>query len=105
EMILPRPVLELTVTDLVQMFCFIYAEIKRALEEPVTAEVEAQAHIVKAKHLYPDSLLFSDVETHARTVRLLKDKLYEIDRQMGYKDADYWHFFGAVEAFLYGDLE
>lgn len=105
EMVLPRPVLTFSITDLVQMFCFIYTEIKRALLETLSYEVEAQAHIFKERHLYPDSLLFADVEAHTRTIQLLKEKLYEIDRQTAYKDADYWHFYHAIEIFLYGELE
>jgi hypothetical protein len=50
-------------------------------------------------------MLFDDLEAHRRTIELLKEKLDEIERQTGYKDSDYWHFHGAIEYFLYGDLD
>lgn len=103
EMVLPNPVLTLDATALVQMFCFVYGEIKRALGESVAPEVTAQAGAFKSRHLAPDSYLFEDVEGHARTIDLLKEKLYEVDRQTKFKDQDYWHFYDAVEAFLYGE--
>lgn len=103
EMILPNPVLTLDATALVQMFCFVYGEIKRALGESVTPEVTAQAGAFKSRHLAPDNYLFENVRSHACTIDLLKEKLYEVDRQTKFKDQDYWHFYDAVEAFLYGE--
>lgn len=102
EMVLPTPVLALDETALVQMFCFVYSEVKRALTEPVAPEVRVQAETFRSRHLTTDSLLFEDVRGHERTIEALKEVLYEIDRQTKFKNRDYWHFYDAVEAFLYG---
>ena len=105
EMHLSRPVLEMRVTTLVRMFCFIYAEVALRTNYELSPEVEAEASYFKSQHLAPDSELFGAVDAHARTVDLLKMILDDIDREVAYKDEDYWYFFEAVETFLYGELD
>jgi hypothetical protein len=105
EMRLSRPVLEMGVSDLVRMFCFIYTEVSVRTGHERSPEVEAEANHFKAEHLDPDSALFENIDAHNRTVGRLKKKLDDIDREATYKDEDYWYFFEAVEAFLYGELD
>ena len=105
EMVLPQPVLSYEISDLVRMFCFIYAEVKRALEEASSLRkaVVDQGAIFKEQHLYADAGLFT--QTHERTVQLLKEELAKLHRHILYKNHDYWHFYEAIETFLYGELE
>jgi len=105
EMRLSRPVVEMGVSTLVRMFCFIYAEIASRIEEELNPEVQAEAARFKSRHLAPDSGLFGSVDSHGRTVDRLKEKLDGIDREVSYKDEDYWYFFEAVEIFLYGEVD
>jgi hypothetical protein len=105
EMRLSRPVVEMGVSDLVRMFCFIYTEVSVRTGHERSPEVEAAANQFKAEHLDPDSALFERLDAHRRTVDRLKKKLDDIDRETTYKDEDYWYFFEAVEAFLYGELD
>jgi hypothetical protein len=60
------------------------------------------ANNFKEKRLYEDSSLFGE-DTFEDTIAILKDVLNEIDHQTVYKDFDYWHFFEAIEKFLYAD--
>ena len=104
EMVLPKKVLTYDESSIVRLFCFIYVEIKNALNEggQTRNKVLSQASIFKYNHLNPDSSLFT--ESHDRTIRRLKDTLGKIDTEVGYKSRDYWHFHDAVEQFLYGTL-
>jgi hypothetical protein len=103
-MVIPKEVLGVDITDIVRMYCFIYVEIKHAMgDEHLThTEVRAQAQIFKGQHLSGDSGLFQ-VQSHDRTIELLKEKLAEFERQIGWKDADFWQFFDVIQIFLYGD--
>ena len=105
EMVLPTQTLTYAETDIVEMFCFIYAEVKQALGETsdMRPEVSAYGQKFRHNHLYPDSSLFSDA--HDRTVQLLKRLLNKIHLETGYKDDDYWHFYDAIETFLFGALD
>ena len=105
EMVLPQPVLSYEISDLVRMFCFVYAEVKRALEEASSLRkaVIDQGAIFKEQHLHADAGLFT--QTHKRTVQLLREELTKLHRHILYKNHDYWHFYEAIETFLYGELE
>lgn len=102
QMVLPKKILTYEAADMVRLFCYIFAEVKAMLKETdlVLSEVQAEAYRFKEKYMQPDSSLFTDA--HRPTIRLLKETFAHIDRQTGYKDADYWHFYDAVETFLYG---
>jgi hypothetical protein len=105
EMRLSRPVLEVEVSTLVRMFCFIYSEVAPRTGKELSPEVQTEAMRFKSQHLAPDSALFGTLDAHNRTVDRLKRKLDDIDREVAYKDEDYWYFFEAVETFLYGELD
>lgn len=91
---------------ILQIFSFIYIEIKKELEEldNVTERAFELSEQFKDKYLQPDSSLFSE-ENFADTLIHLKAALEDIDSSTVYKDADYWHFFEATEAFLYGERD
>jgi hypothetical protein len=104
EMVLPQPTLSYGPADIVRMFCFIYLEVMETLGEGDTVrnDVSTQAATFRYEHLHPDSSLFTN--SHDRTIRHLKKILNKIDFEVGYKDSDYWHFYDAIETFLYGQL-
>lgn len=102
EMILPQPTIEYSITDLVRMYCFVYVEIKIQLDETenIPIEIIGQAQLFRENSLHPDSSLFAT--NHDFTIQLLRFELDEIARQVVLKDNDYWHFYKALEDFLYG---
>lgn len=102
EMIIPQPFIEYTITDLIRMYCFVYLEVKQQLEEveAIPVEIINQAQLFRENNLQPDSNLFS--LNHDFTIQLLRASLDEIHRQVSLKDDDYWHFYKALEDFLYG---
>ena len=102
EMVLPKLTLELSLTDLVRMYCYVLWEIKRQLEEDtaLAPEIINQAQIFHELNLQPDSALFS--LNHEFTIQLLRTTLNNIHQQVSLKDDDYWHFYLALENFLYG---
>lgn len=105
EMEFPKKVIDSDSPTLIQMFCFIYAEIKLALEEDIESDrVKALNTEFRELYLSHDSSLFEE-ETFEETIAILKDILDEIDRSTAYKDSDYWHFYDAVYKFLYGENE
>lgn len=105
EMEIPKKVIDLESPTLVQMFCYIYKEIKSALEEEVESHrTNSLAQEFKEKYLSQNSSLF-DKETFSETLTILKDTLNDIDKFTAYKDEDYWHFFEAIYTFLYGENE
>ena len=89
---------------ILELFCFIYVEIKAELGELETVPSRAVelADEFKEEHLQLDSHLF-DEKTFAETLETLKTRFDAIDQETIYKDDDYWHFFEAIEAFLYGE--
>jgi hypothetical protein len=91
---------------ILQLFCFIYAEIKKELEESenISDRAVELAEQFKENYLQPDSSLFGK-DTFAETVNILRETLEDIDTKTTYKDEEYWHFFEAVEAFLYGERQ
>lgn len=105
EMEIPKKIIDLDSPTLVQMFCYIYCEIKDALEENVESHrTLTLAHDFKEKYLSQHSSIF-DQETFSETLTILKDTLDDVDKFTAYKDEDYWHFFEAVYTFLYGENE
>lgn len=105
EMEIPKKIIDLDSPTLVQMFCYIYTEIKSALEENIESHrTLTLAHDFKEKYLSQHSSLF-DQDTFSETLTILKDTLDDIDKFTAYKDEDYWHFFEAIYTFLYGENE
>jgi hypothetical protein len=89
---------------IIQLFCFIYTEIKKELEEldSVPDKAFELTDLFKDNYLQPDSSLFAE-ETFADTINILKNVFEEIDSKTTYKDEDFWHFYEAIEAFLMGE--
>lgn len=103
EMEAPRKIIGEDSPTIVEMFCFIYSEIKEALEEPVESErVLSLKNRFKENHLHWDSSIFEE-NSFDDTITLLKDVLDQIERTVAYKDTDYWDFYNAIYSFLYGE--
>ncbi len=105
EMTILRPQIEVGQNDLIDMYCFIYSEIKDQLEEmdEVDESLKTAAYRFHHNHLTSNQSIF-DEYSYESTILALKDILETIDQQTGYKDHDYWLFFEAIEIFLYGSL-
>jgi len=106
EMNIAKNILIKESPPILQLFCFIYTEIKRELEEleNISDRAAELAEEFKENYLQPNSSLFGE-DTFAETVDILRETLEDIDTRTAYKDDDYWHFFEAVEAFLYGERQ
>jgi len=104
EMNIAKNVLMPESPPVVQLFCFIYTEIKKELSELSNVPIKAFELSDKFRDTYlqPDSSLFSE-NTYSDTINILKNILDEIDNKTTYKDEDFWHFYDAVEAFLNGE--
>jgi len=103
EVDVEKKIIDADSPTLVQMFCFIYLEIKAALEEEVVSiRVKSLAREFRETNLTTDSSLF-DTESFEQTIIILKELLDDIDRFTSFKDADFWHFYEAVYTFLYGE--
>lgn len=104
EMVLSKDVITLNSPPILQLFCYIYIEIKKELEEfdSISDIAKELCEDFIETYLHQASSLF-DQDYFKETVRTLKETLDEIDQQTAYKDEDYWHFYDAIEAFLYGE--
>jgi len=104
EMNIAKNVLIKDSPPILQLFCFIYTEIKKELEELDSVPDRAFELTDKFKDTYlqPDSSLFAE-DTFADTINILKNVFEEIDSKTTYKDEDFWHFYEAIEAFLMGE--
>ncbi|MFA7445725.1 MAG: hypothetical protein WCY89_07225 [Flavobacteriaceae bacterium] len=105
EMEFPKKIINTDSPTVVEMFCFIYSEIKQALEEAIESNrVKTLSNEFRERYLTHESSIFEE-ETFEETIAILKDILDEIDRTTPYKDSDYWHFYDAIYKFLYGENE
>lgn len=104
EMNIAKNVLIQGSPPIIQLFCFIYTEIKKELEEldSVPDKAFELTDLFKDNYLQPDSSLFAE-DTFADTINILKNVFEEIDSKTTYKDEDFWHFYEAIEAFLMGE--
>ena len=104
EMNIAKSVLIQESPPIIQLFCFIYTEIKRELEETDSISDKAfeLAEKFKDAFLQANSSLFAE-DTFADTINILKNVFEEIDNKTTYKDEDFWHFYEAIEAFLTGE--
>nr|GFA02618.1 hypothetical protein [Tanacetum cinerariifolium] len=104
EMNIAKNIISQEGPPILQIFSFIYVEIKKELEElnGVTERAFDLSEQFKNNYLQPDSSLF-DENNFSETISVLKDILDDIDINTVYKDGDYWHFYEATEAFLYGE--
>lgn len=103
SMVLPRKEVRFEVTDILNMYCYILVEIKHQLEQEVSSEVRALAEQFRQKYIGSESSLFNEL-TYEQVMNDLKDALEVIDNYTPIKDPDYWYFYDAIEAFLFGDL-
>lgn len=104
EMNIAKNVLMQDSPPIVQLFCFIYTEIKKELEEldSVPDKAFELTDLFKNNYLQPNSSLFSE-DSFTDTVNILKDVFEDIENRTTYKDEDFWHFYEAVESFLMGE--
>lgn len=103
EMNIEKNLLEIRPTDIVELFCFIFCELKDQLDDSVSDKARALAVGFREKHLSNELSLFQN-DTFNETICILKDVLETINKETYYKDGDYWDFYEAVELFLYGDI-
>jgi hypothetical protein len=106
EMAIAKNILIQESPPIIQLFCFIYTEIKKELEEidSIPDKAFELAEKFKDTYLQPESGLFTE-DTFADTIITLKNVFEEIDSKTTYKDEDFWHFYDAIEAFLMGERE
>lgn len=104
EMNIAKNVIIKSTPPILQLFCFIFTEIKSELQEQDLIPIKASelSEQFKENYLQQDSTLFRE-DSFAETLELLREILEEIDLKTTYKDEDFWHFYEAVEAFLYGE--
>jgi len=106
EMNVAKSVLDKESPPILQIFCFIFTEIKRELDELETVSdkaIELSEEFIE-RYLQHNGGLFSE-NSFLDTIQVLREVLETIDLTTAYKDEDYWHFFEAVEAFLYGERQ
>jgi hypothetical protein len=106
EMTIAKNILQQESPPIIQLFCFIYSEIKKELDEQDSLPDKAYelAENFKINYLQPVSSLF-DEDTFSDTILILKGVFEEIENKTPYKDEDFWHFYEAIEAFLFGERE
>ncbi len=99
-----KNVISVNTSTIVEMFCFIYAEIKKELQEEkeISNEVIHLSSTFKEKYLTSTSTIFG--ESFENTIIILKQVLDDIHRTVSYKDKDFWLLFDAIEKFLYGEF-
>ena len=98
-----RNLITINSTSVIELFCFIYTEIKKELleENEISMEVKYLAQKFKETHLTSTSSIFGESFDH--TIAILKQVFDDIHRMTSYKDNDFWLFFDAIEKFLYGE--
>lgn len=90
-------------SDIVCMYCYICLELKNQLRENVRDEIKVLAERFRQKYIGYEYTLFNE-KYYQQVIDSLKDALEIIDKQTPLKDPDYWHFYDAIEAFLFRDL-
>jgi hypothetical protein len=105
EMNLSKSIIIQSSPPLLQLFSFIFTEIKKELQEfdSIPDKAFELADIFKDNYLQPDSSLFGSEEMLNQNIGIMKEVLEDIEINTVYKDDDYWHFFDAVESFLYSE--
>ncbi len=106
EMNIAKSVIVKSSPPILQLFCFLYTEIKIELQEQDLIPLRAYelAEQFKEVFLYPESKLF-DEDSFLETIEILKEVLEKVEVETVYKDEDYWHFFEAIEEFLFGERQ
>jgi hypothetical protein len=104
EMLLPKQTVQFESTDIVTMYCYLYCEVKRQLDEDVNGEITALGERFRQHYLGAEDSLFDEL-SYEQVLDTLKDALQVIDNNTVIKDADYWQYYDAIELFLYGDWQ
>lgn len=104
EMNLPKNTIKLQSSNLIELYCFILAEIMHELEQDIDSHVIEISNKFKELHLSNDQSIFNE-QTFEITINVLKEQLDDIDKNTAYKDDDYWMIYEAIEIFLYGELD
>lgn len=104
EMNLPKNTIKLESSNLIELYCFILAEIMHELEQDIDSHVIEISNKFKELHLSNDQSIFNE-QTFEITINVLKEQLDDIDKNTAYKDDDYWMIYEAIETFLYGELD
>lgn len=91
-------------SELIELFCYIYTELAKELEQELTENIKEIAYNFSYKYLSPEQGLFQE-HTFESTIIILKDCLDNIYKTTAYRNYQYWDIYEAVEHFLYGSLE
>jgi len=104
EVEIQRDVLEFDTAELVEMFCYIYTDIKKALndDEDIAEHIISFGINFKEKYLTYDSSLF-EKDSFEITKDILKERLDIIDKKSLLKDSVYNKYYKAIYTFLYGN--
>ena len=104
EVEINRDILYFDESELVEMFCYIYWDIKKALseDEEIDSNIINLALNFREKYLTYDSSLFEE-DSFELTREMLKERLEIIDKKSLLKDAVYDKFYEAIYIFLYGN--
>lgn len=98
-----KNVIESSVSELVELYCYIYKELLIELGNDISPIVSEVADNFSYKYLTSLQSLF-DKDTYELTILVLKDRLDIIDRKTAYKDYVYYDVYEVIEHFLYGQL-
>ncbi len=101
---IPRQQISSEASDIVAMYCYIFTEIKQKLGESINPEISALSTRFRQKYIGYEYSLFSEIH-YPLIIETLKDALETIDNYTALKDIDYWHFYDAIEKFLFGELD
>jgi hypothetical protein len=104
QAIVDKKQLVIEASELAQMFCFIYCDVKTQLQEvdQVDSQHRFLADKFKELHLFPQASLFEQ-DSFEQVKTILKDRLELIDHHTPIKDDEYWKLRDAIYAFLYGE--
>lgn len=104
EVEINRDILHFYEAELVEMFCYIYVDIKKVLqeEESIPQHIITLALNFREKHLTYESSLFEE-NSFEITKDTLNERLEIIDKKSLLKDEVYDKFYEAIYTFLYGN--
>lgn len=98
-----KNIIERNLSELVELYCYIYKELLIELDNIVSPIVSEMADNFSYKHLTSLQSLFSQ-NSYKVTILILKDCLDIIDKRTAYKDHVYYNIYEVVEQFLYSYL-
>lgn len=98
-----KNVIESSITELVEIYCYIYKELLIELDIKVSPIISEVADSFSYRYLTSLQSLFEE-DTYEITILILKDCLDSIDKKTAYKDYLYCDIYEVVENFLFGRL-